>query len=136
LVDTTSIPSFTVVRNPINRFLSYTNYWRTGKTSLINILQTEKGVTEFFSQTPFSLDMFLKPQWKYCNKNIKIWKYESGLGNNFVDWLNNEFNLTLSPVPFFEKDTQNSLNLKNFPPNLEQELRRVYKWDFDYLNYT
>lgn len=136
LVDISSIPSFTVVRNPINRFLSYVNYWRTGPDSLINLLKSEQEIVNFFNNPKILSDFFLKPQWKYCNKNIKVWKYESGLGDNFVDWLNNKFNLTLKPVHFFEKDAHNLLNLSSFPPILEQELRRVYQWDFDFFNYS
>lgn len=136
LVDTASVPSFTVVRNPINRFLSYVNYWRTGKNSLISMLQSEQGVIEFFNEADFSLDIFLKPQWKYCNKKIKVWKYEDGLKDSFVNWLNKSFDLELKLTPYYETDLLNSLNLNYFPAVLENKLRQVYKWDFDYFNYN
>lgn len=87
-----SLPSFTVVRNPITRFISAYRVTRDIH-SLPDINTFVKELPEFYKKNPRSCDNFFTPQYKFVKRGMKIWKFERGFGEDFCNWINKEFDM-------------------------------------------
>jgi len=83
-------------------------------------------------------NIFLKPQYKYCNRHIKIWKFEDGFGPEFINWVNKEFNLNLIYSPTNRSNTKFDIQSKKKPlrPEVIDFLNEKYEWDFNYFGYS
>ena len=92
------VKKFAVIRNPFDRFSSilkliigddkftydYFDYV-LNQTSSENVRNT---VFSILDQSPHSL-----PQYKYIDDSVYLWKYENGMGYDFVKWINSNFDL-------------------------------------------
>ena len=86
------IPNFSIVRNPVDRFISGSIYLKRlyGNDSQEQFEDPHL----FFSMIAniplvdpsFSANWF-RSQVDFMNDKTKIWKYEDGMGENFVNWL-------------------------------------------------
>ena len=86
------IPNFSIVRNPVDRFISGSVYLKRlyGNDSQEQFEDPHL----FFSMIAniplvdpsFSANWF-RSQVDFMSENTKIWKYEDGMGENFVNWL-------------------------------------------------
>jgi len=89
-----SLPSFTVIRNPIDRFISAYKVTRDIH-SLPEINVFIKNLSYFYQSNPKSLDNFLTPQYKFLKKGMKLWKFENGFEQTLCDWININFDVKL-----------------------------------------
>jgi hypothetical protein len=113
-------PKFTVVRNP---------YERT--RSILSIIKrrnnTDKNL-EILLNSLLNKDInnWLRPQSEFIGKDCKIWKYENSFKKNFINWLNNNFNLKLiyKKVKYtvFDYDNYCKLNMNNDIKKLTEKL--------------
>ena len=96
--DSMELPSFTVVRNPIDRFISA---YRVTKEihSLPDINTFAKNLPSFYKKNQRSLDNFLTHQHKFIKKGMKLWKFEKGFDQEFCDWINKNFHTELKYDP-------------------------------------
>tara|TARA_R110002051_G_C8671565_1_gene490500 strand:- start:582 stop:1205 length:624 start_codon:yes stop_codon:yes gene_type:complete len=94
------IPTFTVIRHPVDRFISVATYdfisrkiknygeiFRT-KDSLLHYIKEQQTLHSYHNN-------FFTSQHKFIGPKTKLWKFEKGFDNKFVDWLNQEFNINL-----------------------------------------
>lgn len=137
-IDPSTTPSFTICRNPLTRFQSYVSY--SGLSNPLNrksLVSTAEG-RSYLENNWDDQDLFLKPQYKYCNQYIKIWKFEDGFGPNFISWLNKEFNLNLIYSPINRSNTKFDTQGEKKPlhPEVIDFLNGKYEWDFNYFGYS
>jgi len=137
-IDPSTIPSFMVCRNPLSRFQSYVSY---GGSSIPLVRESSMSTAErrnYLANNWDDRNIFLKPQYKYCNQHMKIWRFEDGFGPDFISWLNKEFNLNLTYSPtnraISKFDTQ--MVKKPLHPEVIDFLNEKYEWDFKYFGYS
>lgn len=130
-----NIKTFTVVRNPIDRFKSTLKYNNIDKEK---ILSNENNFKNFInSQIIGYHSNWTLPQINFISCDTCIWKYEDGLGDNFLQWLNKNFNFT------FENKFINYKLDKRYDTSTEiqltkeqmQYIKNYYYKDFKILGY-
>ena len=86
------VPNFSIVRNPVDRFISGSVYLKRlyGNDSQ-ELFEDENLFFSMIANIPmmdpsFSANWF-RSQIDFMTDRTKIWKYEDGMGENFVNWL-------------------------------------------------
>jgi hypothetical protein len=158
-IDCSDIPSFTIVRNPIDRFIStYTNFvylLDCMKTSF-NPIEFLKDYSNFYSfmqeeiiSSKFSnygLNLFHKgfrtyptnwweKQIEYCEDNIKIWKYENAFGENFNEWIYDNFKIEFSLNTNYKKASYDEKKYSP-PKELLDNVEKYYHDDMVKFGYA
>ena len=98
-LDVQNIPHISIVRNPIDRFISSSIYL---KRIYGNDIQATMEDTFMFSEMlrnfpslfPESANWF-RQQVDFMTNNTHIWKFEDGLGKEYVNWLNGILDMDL-----------------------------------------
>jgi len=135
-----SSPKFTVVRNPVDRFISM----MTADFSLHNHLNKKLIVSDlkvfkiYLKDTPIYRAYFtnwFKPQYEFIGRDCKIWRYEDGFGKSFHDFLYKEFNIVLKVkkqkiIAATKYDNNKTLKLK---PEFIKEVKKFYRKDYALL---
>lgn len=117
---------FTIFRNPYEKIRSILsiikkNNFENNLESLLNSLPNK------------SINNWLRPQCDFIGKNCKVWKYEKGLKNKFIDWLNDNFNLCLSykkvEYTIFDYDHYYKIELTK---EIKKLTEKLYKKDLEF----
>ena len=93
-------PIFCIVRNPIDRFISAisphtgSNFYEFNPEE---IFKSQKHLNNYLDNLNNTLtsNWFL-PQHCFIDKDTHIWKYEDQFKFNFLNWLKDKFNITLT----------------------------------------
>ena len=101
------IPNFSIVRNPIDRFISGSVYLKRLYGNDSQDLFEDENL--FFSMIAnidamdpsFSANWF-RSQVDFMTERTKIWKFEDGMGDNFVNWLSDLIGVDLK----FDEDIE------------------------------
>ncbi len=129
--DLGSIPHFTIVRNPIDRFFS------ASSRPDLNVSQSYVEDWDNFNKE-FSKKHdrnWLRPQHEFVSSETKIWKYENGFGKDFCNWISNivsfPFNIkSLDYTKVYVKDKFKRTKA------LIDNIRKFYKKDFEVFKYV
>ena len=131
------IPNFSIVRNPVDRFISGSIYLKRlyGNDSQEQFEDPHL----FFSMIAniplvdpsFSANWF-RSQVDFMSENTKIWKYEDGMGENFVNWLGDLIGVDLK----FDEDidypkSKDEGNKLDKTSKLIDNLRQLYRKDIE-----
>ena len=131
------IPNFSIVRNPIDRFISGSVYLKRiyGNDSQ-ELFEDENLFYSMLANIPtldsnFSANWF-KPQADFMTDRTHIWKYEDGMGENFVSWLSGIMGVDLE----FDEDieypkSRDEGNKLKKTPKLIHNLRQLYRKDIE-----
>jgi hypothetical protein len=136
------IPQFTIVRNPIERFISMLscsivkdnlnidlNKILNNKNLLFDFINTQ------ISSLNYNTNWFL-PQHHFLNYNSKVWKYENGIKDKFYKWMDYNFKLKFNDIDIkyikVEYDNSNKIKLKK---NTIEFIKEYYQLDFKLLDY-
>ena len=135
--------TFTVVRNPVTRFISCLK--NTNKINKRYVKYMFENETNFFN-TMYKLrksktDNFFEPQINFIENDTKIWKFENGFEKEFNAWLVNNLDIELPKVS--ENEIKNFLKKNNsnykfdFTLNEEQiqYIKNYYFLDYKILGY-
>lgn len=99
-IDIKNTPHFTIVRNPFDKFKSEIKSNLKNQDDINFLIQYDKNkliklLNENIANTTsnwfISQSSFISPQ-------TKIWKYENGIGVEFVKWIKNEFNFDIKNI--------------------------------------
>ena len=131
------IPNFSIVRNPFDRFISGSVYLKRiyGNDSQ-ELFEDENLFFSMLANIPmmdpsFSANWFM-PQIEFMTERTKIWKYEDGMGDNFVKWISDIIGVDLKFDEDIEypksKDEGNKLDKT---PKLIDNLRQLYRKDIE-----
>ena len=131
------IPNFSIVRNPIDRFISGSVYLKRiyGNDSQ-ELFEDENLFFSMLANIPmmdpsFSANWF-RSQVDFMTDRTKIWKYEDGMSDNFVKWISDIIGVDLKFDEDIEypksKDEGNKLDKT---PKLIDNLRQLYRKDIE-----
>jgi hypothetical protein len=129
-LDVEDIPHFAVVRNPIDRFVSGSSVlvMDYGKNLIIDKQFLNYNIKGYGSNTYRNV---FRPQIEFVSDNTHIWKYEDGIGKEFVSWLSGILGIDFSFDDEIEyPQDESSIKFKK-TPHLIDSVREVYKEDFE-----
>jgi hypothetical protein len=137
---------FTIVRNPFNKFKSTMNLIIKGreypievydmlkdKDWLFNFIDYEKTQSDLYKSNTF------RPQKEFISEKTKVYKFENGLGENLIEWLNENIDLKLRNASVFYQ--KGPLELKKYKfeqeidPKVEDLIKEYYAEDYEFFNY-
>ena len=131
------IPNFSIVRNPIDRFISGSVYLKRlyGNDSQ-ELFEDENLFFSMIANIPmmdpsFSANWF-RSQIDFMTDRTKIWKYEDGMGDNFVSWLSGIIGVDLK----FDEDieypkSRDEGNKLKKTPKLIDNIKQLYRKDIE-----
>jgi hypothetical protein len=140
------IPQFTIVRNPITRFIS--TFFASIKKDDLNIdvneiFQSknnfEKFIFQQLSKINYHTNWFL-PQVNFINSSCKIWKFENGLDNKFYKWMESNFKVKFK-IKNINKSKYSIVTEYDFYKKIKlnkktkEFIKEFYKHDYKLLNY-
>tara|TARA_R100001463_G_scaffold7749_1_gene24546 strand:- start:435 stop:1022 length:588 start_codon:yes stop_codon:yes gene_type:complete len=125
---------FTIVRNPLDRFMSFAKFdmYRNNKGHTFR-LKTKEDVLDYIelcSKAHFRYSNWLRPQSEFVSKDCKIWKFEDGLKDNFLQFLKINFDIKLDYVEsLWEEVNILHEDLKNIDP-IKKAVELIYNKDY------
>jgi hypothetical protein len=128
---------FTIVRNPLSRFISAASIDLAVNLSVNWKLDTVDNVLDYITFQKNGCgscrNSWFRPQWEFVNKNCLVWKFEDGFGENFKKFLLENLNIKLHNL---NVNWKNPLDKKLQPINLDMEIVQqaisiAYKTDYD-----
>ena len=134
--DVANIPHITIVRNPIDRFIS---------TSIFLTRMYGDGIQDMV-EDPMMLSMMLdnfpltegtnwfRPQMDFISSKTNIWKLEWGFGNDFEEWMSDllDIKFEMRNVPYEKLSTDETNKLKK-SDRLIKNIKQLYVKDFEVL---
>ena len=137
--DIEGIPQLAVIRNPVDRFISASTYFRTLYGSKVQ--QRMEDYDEFISVIEnFHKDLdvetinWWRPELDYLTDKTYLWKFEKGLGDDFGNWMSEKLG-----VPFEIDSTINYVGNKyediklDKTPKLLENIRKFCSEDIEQL---
>ena len=128
-------PQFTIVRNPITRFMSASWYFKRYGDFIQSDLEDPEMFRDIFYGIPFAITRhWYRPQVDFLNDQIKIWKFEYGLGQEFISWLSSIVGVNLKlyeNVDYYKVSDEGNKLVRT--QRLEDNIREVYRKDFEVL---
>ena len=131
------VPNFSIVRNPVDRFISGSVYLKRlyGNDSQ-ELFENENLFFSMIANIPmmdpsFSANWF-RSQIDFMTDRTKIWKYEDGMGDNFVSWLSGIIGVDLK----FDEDieypkSRDEGNKLKKTPKLIDNIKQLYRKDIE-----
>lgn len=132
-----NIPHFTIVRNPFDKF----------KSEMKSYIETEHDINQIQNSTERDLidlieeiindnsNNWFVPQSSFISPQTKIWKYEDGFGDEFVTWIQNNFDIHIKNLNVeYEKDwyDHNKIDLTSLL-TIKPLIEKIYR--NDYINF-
>ena len=133
-LDVKDIPHFSIVRNPIDRFISASIYIKRfcGDKAQEGV-EDKNSFLYVLKSIPYrqSLNWF-RPQIDFLRSDTHIWKFEDGFGEDFVSWLSGIVGIDLE----FTDDVEYAVapdegNKLEKTPQLIDTLIHFYKQDIE-----
>ena len=128
-------PQFTIVRNPITRFMSASWYFKRYGDFIQSDLEDPEMFRDIFYGIPFAITRhWYRPQVDFLSDQTKIWKFEYGLGQEFISWLSSIVGMNLKlyeNVEYFKVSDEGNKLIRT--QRLEDNIREVYRKDFEVL---
>ncbi len=126
--------NFTIVRNPLDRFISgISDDSRFNEETINKILESQSSLNMYLNNIIFhDLANRFTPQINFLNNSIKIYNYENGLKENFFEWIKDNFNLQLKDVRALNAGHNFKIDLSN---KEKQFIENYYYQDYKILNY-
>ena len=138
-----NLPKFCVVRNPYDKFISSISqvlhnneinidFILSSKENLFDYLTFEKEITSY------ETNWFLE-QYKFLSPITKVWKYEYGFGENFLQWISEKFNINLSikcEEYTYDRLTTDFYDKLKCKDEVKGWIREYYSKDYQLFNYN
>jgi hypothetical protein len=135
---------FTVVRNPFEKFksaLQLTIKVREYSEEIYEKIKDKDWLFEFLDlekkKHSYSTNFF-RNQKDFISEKTKIWKIENELDEEYIKWLNSNFNISLKKLNNikYQKTTEELLSSeKDICPSVENLIKEYYDEDYDFFNY-
>jgi len=135
-LNVSDIPHFSIVRNPINRFISGSVYLkRAYGNDIQSVMEDPIMFASMIRNLPFDEAWnWYRPQVDFLTDQTRIWKFENKINQSFVEWLSDIVGVDLK----FQDDikypkSSDEGNKLKITPELEVNIRSCYKKDFEVL---
>ena len=136
-LDVKDIPNFSIIRNPFDKFISGSVYLkRLYGNDCQELFEDENLFFSMLANIPtldpnFSANWF-KSQVDFMTDRTHIWKYEDGMGDNFVSWLSDIIGVDLK----FDEDidypkSRDEGNKLKKTPKLIDNVKQLYRKDIE-----
>ena len=133
-LDTKDIPHFSIVRNPIDRFISASIYIKRfcGDKAQQGV-EDKNSFLYVLKSIPHRQSInWYRPQIDFLRSDTHIWKFEDGFGEDFVSWLSGIVGIDLE----FTDDVEYAVapdegNKLEKTPQLIDTLTHFYKQDIE-----
>ena len=141
--DLGSIPHFTVVRNPVDRFMSCSIFLtRMYGDDIQEAMEDPMMFHSMLENFPLTQAVnWFRPQVDFLTDDTNIWKFEYGFGDDFREWLNEVvgFDFTLTErkpdssrsLEYLDSDHTN--NKLDKTPALVNNVKALYRKDIEQL---
>ena len=88
-LDVKGIPHITIIRNPIDRFISCTLFLSDIYGDLNGVLDDPVMFDSILQNTPHPkiMGMLFRPQIDFISDKTHIWRFEDGFGDDFAKWV-------------------------------------------------
>lgn len=143
---------FTVVRNPFDRFKSSIKLLikaRSYGDDIYSYLRDESWLVDFLNYersvgVSYTGNLF-RPQHEFISNDTFVYKYEDGINESFVEWINLHLktNLKYSEVSYpksvnEESENPNSFNYIDYliDEKVEKTIKNYYNKDYEVFNYV
>jgi hypothetical protein len=124
---------FTIVRDPIDRFISgfFVLHEFSIDNNMSHLLTTPDIVKVIDSAQKSLNNNWFRPQHEFILPKTKIWKYENGLGYKFINWLKSELSIdiTIHNNQIIGK-TDNKKQINKFSDDVLDSVKQYYSEDY------
>ena len=134
--DLGSIPHFTIVRNPVDRFMSCSIFLtRMYGDDIQEAMEDPMMFLSMLQNFPLTQAVnWFRPQIDFLTDDTNIWKFEDGFGSDFDEWMSE-----ILGVEYTTKDVQYEKLAYGETKKLEKTAKLVnnimslYRKDYEYL---
>jgi hypothetical protein len=124
---------FTIIRDPVDRFIS--SFSTLNKFSIDNnmnhLLKTPDIIKVIDCALKSLNNNWFRPQHEFILPKTKIWKYEDGLGSDFIDWLKSELSINIEFVDTKTiGKTNNKKQISEFSHEILESIKEYYSEDY------
>ena len=132
-LDIKDIPHFSIIRNPIDRFISGSMYLKRYYGDCQQLMEDPVYFYSMLDNLPVKESVnWYRPMVDFMSEKTNIWKFEDGFGDDFVSWLSGIVGIDLEFGDEVEypigKDEHNKLEKT---PKLIDNLRQLYWKDIE-----
>jgi hypothetical protein len=136
-LDVEGIPHITIVRNPIDRFISCSIFLRKLYGDDIDeMLEDEMYFYSMIQNYPLSQSVnWFRSQLDFISDKTHIWKFENGFGDDFAKWVSHIVDMDImikSDVQVDKLPTNESRKVKR-SAKLIDNVRNLYRRDIETL---
>lgn len=139
---------FSVVRDPVDRFLSGVGYHEVNNLFELSQMSRQEfhSYLEDHMQRLALVTQLLVPQHWFVDNKVTIYKFENGLGENFKHFLEDSFNITSLQFNRIKTDSRPGFNNNRdplsftkhrhlMPPKLIDNIISYYERDYEMFGY-
>ena len=134
--DLGSIPHFTIVRNPIDRFMSCSIFLtRMYGEDIQEMMEDPMMFSSMLENFPLTQAVnWFRPQMDFITDDTNIWKFEDGFGSDFDEWLSEILGVEYKTkdVPYNELSTNETKKLEK-TAKLVNNITGLYRKDIEQL---
>ena len=134
--DLGSIPHFTIVRNPVDRFISCSIFLtRMYGEDIQEAMEDPMMFGSMLQNFPLTQAVnWFRPQMDFLTDETNIWKFEDGFGTDFDEWLSEIIGVeyTTKDVPY-EKLAYGETKKLEKTDKLVNNIMSLYRKDYEYL---
>ena len=134
--DLGSIPHFTIVRNPIDRFMSCSIFLtRMYGDDIQEMMEDPMMFSSMLENFPLTQAVnWFRPQMDFITDDTNIWKFEDGFGSDFDEWMSEILGVEYKTkdVPYNELSTNETKKLEK-TAKLVNNITGLYRKDIEQL---
>ncbi len=134
--DLGSIPHFTIVRNPIDRFISCSIFLtRMYGEDIQEMMEDPMMFSSMLDNFPLTQAVnWFRPQMDFLTDDTNIWKFEDGFGSDFDEWMSEILGVeyTTKDVTYNELSTNETKKLEK-TDKLVNNITALYRKDIEQL---
>ena len=134
--DLGSIPHFTIVRNPVDRFMSCSIFLtRMYGDDIQEAMEDPMMFGSMLQNFPLTQAVnWFRPQMDFLTDDTNIWKFEDGFGSDFDEWVSEIVGVeyTTKDVPY-EKLAYGETKKLEKTDKLVNNIMSLYRKDYEYL---
>ena len=132
-LDVKDIPHLTIIRNPIDRFISCTIFLSELYGDLDDLLDDPMMFHSMLQNAPLSQSVnWFRPQIDFLSDKTHIWRFEDGFGDAFGNWVSNVLDIPFEvrDVPYPRLRGIDEGNKLDVTEKLKENIRNYYYEDF------
>ena len=134
--DLGSIPHFTIVRNPVDRFMSCSIFLtRMYGDDIQEAMEDPMMFGSMLQNFPLTQAVnWFRPQIDFLTDDTNIWKFEDGFGSDFDEWMSEILGVEYTTKDVqYEKLAYGETKQVEKPAKLVNNLMSLYRKDYEYL---